>query len=74
MKLLKLLLQKIRLAIVKLRLAMIDNRQRRTVADMTFAVDCRMDAQRVFAARSQYNARCKRALLEKLDALTGDQS
>lgn len=69
----KSLLHKIRLAIVKRRLAMIDNRQRRTVADMTFAVDCRMDAQRQFAARSQYNARCKRALLEKLDSLEGNQ-
>lgn len=72
MKLLKLLLLKIRLAIVKLRLEMIDNRQRRTVADMTFAVDCRLNAQREFMARSQYNAHCKRALLEKLDALQGD--
>ena len=74
MKLLKLLLLKIRLAILKQRLAMIDNRQRRTIADVTFAVDCRMNAQREFAARSQYNARCKRALLEKLDALQGDLS
>ncbi len=74
MKLLKLLLLKIRLTILKQRLAMIDNRQRRTVADVTFAVDCRMTAQREFAARSQYNARCKRALLEKLDALQGDLS
>lgn len=74
MKLLKLLLQKIRLAIVKLRLAMIDNRQRRTVADLTFAVDCRMQAQQEFAARSVYNSGCKRALLEKLDALQGDRT
>lgn len=72
MKLLKTLLLKIRMAIVMQRLAMIDNRQRRTVADMTFAVDCRMNAQREFAARSQYNAHCKRTLLEKLDALQGD--
>lgn len=69
----KLLLHKIRVAVVKMRLAMIDSRQRRTVAEMTFAVDCRMHAQRQFAARSQYNARCKRALLEKLDALQGGQ-
>ena len=70
----KSLLQKIRLAIVKRRLAMIDNRQRRTVAEMTLAVDCRMLAQQEFAARSVYNAHCKRALLEQLDALQGDRT
>lgn len=74
MKLLKTLLLKIRMAIVKLHLAMIDSRQRRTVADVMFAADCRIEAQREFANRSRYNARCKRALLEKLDALQGDQA
>lgn len=70
----KTLLHKIRLAIVKRRLAMIDNRQHRIVADLTFAADCRMQAQQEFAARSAYNARCKRALLEQLDALQGDRT
>jgi len=74
MKWLNSLLHKIRLAIVKRRLAMVDNRQRRTVAEMTFAVDCRMQAQQEFAARSVYNARCKRVLLEKLAALQGDRT
>lgn len=74
MKLLKTLLIKIRVNIVMQRLAMIDNRQRRTVADLLSAADYRIQAQRDFAARSQYNARCKRALLEKFDALLGDLS
>ncbi|MGK5012189.1 hypothetical protein [Janthinobacterium sp. MDB2-8] len=74
MKLLKLLLLKIRVTIVMQRLAMIDNRQRRTVADLVSAADYRIQAQLDFAARSQYNARCKRALLEKFDALLGSLS
>lgn len=74
MKLLKTLLIKIRVTIVMQRLAMIDNRQRRTVADLLSAADYRIQAQRDFAARSQYNACRKRALLEKFDALLGDLS
>lgn len=70
----KSLLHKIRLAIVKRRLAMIDKRQHRIVADLTFAADARLHAQQEFAARTVYNARCKRALLEKLDALQGDRT
>ena len=74
MKLLKTLLLKIRVAIVMQQLAMIDNLQRRTVEDLLSATDHRMQAQRDFAARSQYNARRKHALLEKFDAILGDLS
>lgn len=64
------LVKKARIAVIKWKLASVDNRQREVVYNTLLASAMRISAQDQYAERSSQNAARKRHLLEQLEQLT----